>query len=89
MLQQQSLETAVSAKRVDRVPASPQRTGTLDTTEGVEPRPSALDVRSLEALRKKLPVNWIFGWTHNTLVPHAKLMRSIERFYTEVLPRVS
>jgi alkanesulfonate monooxygenase SsuD/methylene tetrahydromethanopterin reductase-like flavin-dependent oxidoreductase (luciferase family) len=45
--------------------------------------------RSLEALKKKLPVNWIFGWTHNTLVPHAKLMRSIERFYTEVLPRVS
>jgi alkanesulfonate monooxygenase SsuD/methylene tetrahydromethanopterin reductase-like flavin-dependent oxidoreductase (luciferase family) len=44
--------------------------------------------RSLEALRRKLPVNWIFGWTHNTLVPHAKLMRSLELFYTEVLPRV-
>ena len=52
--------------------------GTVDTV-----------TRSLEALKKKLPVNWIFGWTHNTLVPHAKLMRSIERFYTEVLPRVS
>ncbi len=45
--------------------------------------------RSLEALKRKLPVNWIFGWTHNTLVPHATLMRSIERFYTQVLPRVS
>jgi alkanesulfonate monooxygenase SsuD/methylene tetrahydromethanopterin reductase-like flavin-dependent oxidoreductase (luciferase family) len=52
--------------------------GTVDTV-----------TRSLEALKKKLPVNWIFGWTHNTLVPHAKLMSSIERFYTEVLPRVS
>ena len=52
--------------------------GTMDTV-----------TRSLEALKKKLPVNWIFGWTHNTLVPHAKLMRSIERFYIEVLPRVS
>jgi hypothetical protein len=40
-------------------------------------------------LKRKLPVNWIFGWTHNTLVPHGLLMRSIERFYTEVLPRVS
>ena len=36
--------------------------------------------RSLEALKRKLPVNWMFGWTHNTLVPHAKLMRSIELF---------
>ena len=51
--------------------------GTVDTV-----------TRSLEALKRKLPVNWIFGWTHNTLVPHAKLMRSIERFYTEMLPRV-
>ena len=33
--------------------------GTVDTV-----------TRSLEALKKKLPVNWIFGWTHNTLVPH-------------------
>ena len=52
--------------------------GTVDTV-----------TRSLEALKKKLPVNWIFGWTHNTLVPHAKLMRSIELFHTKVLPRVS
>ena len=45
--------------------------------------------RSLEALKKKLPVNWLFAWTHNTLVPHAKLMRSIELFKTKVLPQVS
>ena len=52
--------------------------GTVDTV-----------TKSLEALKKKLPVNWIFAWTHNTLVPHAKMMRSIEAFHTQVLPRVS
>ena len=52
--------------------------GTVDTV-----------TRSLEALRSKLPVNWLFAWTHNTLVPHAKLMRSIEIFHTKVLPRVA
>ena len=52
--------------------------GTVDTV-----------TRSLEALKRKLPVNWLFGWTHNTLVPHAKLMRSIELFYTKVLPRAA
>ena len=51
--------------------------GTIDTV-----------TRSLEALKRKLPVNWLFAWTHNTLVPHAKLMRSIELFTTKVLPRV-
>ena len=50
--------------------------GTVDTV-----------TRGLEALKRKLPVNWLFAWTHNTLVPHAKLMRSIELFYTKVLPR--
>jgi hypothetical protein len=52
--------------------------GTLDTV-----------TRGLEALKRKLPVQWLFGWTHNTLVPHAKLMRSIELFHTKVLPRVA
>jgi alkanesulfonate monooxygenase SsuD/methylene tetrahydromethanopterin reductase-like flavin-dependent oxidoreductase (luciferase family) len=45
--------------------------------------------RSLEALKKKLPVTWIFGWTHNMLVPHDQLMRSIELFRTKVMPRVA
>jgi alkanesulfonate monooxygenase SsuD/methylene tetrahydromethanopterin reductase-like flavin-dependent oxidoreductase (luciferase family) len=45
--------------------------------------------RSLEALRERLPVDWIFGWTHNGLVPHAQLMRSIELFHTKVLARLS
>jgi two-component system, sensor histidine kinase RpfC len=46
-----TLEAAVSAKRIDRLPASAQRTGTPDSTDGVEARPSALDVRTLEALK--------------------------------------
>jgi alkanesulfonate monooxygenase SsuD/methylene tetrahydromethanopterin reductase-like flavin-dependent oxidoreductase (luciferase family) len=77
------------------------RRGMLDPATGAAPTPEeaiakgyalvgTLDTvtKSLEALRRKLPVNWIFGWTHNTLVPHATLMRSIELFHTQVLPRV-
>ena len=52
--------------------------GTVDTV-----------TRSLEALKKKLPVDWIFGWTHNMLVPHATMLRSIEEFQTKVLPRLA
>jgi alkanesulfonate monooxygenase SsuD/methylene tetrahydromethanopterin reductase-like flavin-dependent oxidoreductase (luciferase family) len=78
------------------------RRGMLDPETGEAPSPDeaiakgyalvgTVDsvTRSLEALLRKLPVNWIFGWTHNTLVPHDKLMRSIEQFHTRVLPRVS
>jgi alkanesulfonate monooxygenase SsuD/methylene tetrahydromethanopterin reductase-like flavin-dependent oxidoreductase (luciferase family) len=43
--------------------------------------------RQLERLLKRLPAKWLFAWTYNGLIPHAKLMRSIERFATEVLPR--
>jgi alkanesulfonate monooxygenase SsuD/methylene tetrahydromethanopterin reductase-like flavin-dependent oxidoreductase (luciferase family) len=43
--------------------------------------------RQLERLCKRLPAKWLFAWTYNGLIPHAKLMRSIERFATEVLPR--
>jgi alkanesulfonate monooxygenase SsuD/methylene tetrahydromethanopterin reductase-like flavin-dependent oxidoreductase (luciferase family) len=78
------------------------RRGMLDPKTGEAPTPEeaiakgyalvgTVDTvtKSLEALKRKLPVNWLFAWTHNTLVPHAKLMRSIERFYTQVLPKVS
>jgi alkanesulfonate monooxygenase SsuD/methylene tetrahydromethanopterin reductase-like flavin-dependent oxidoreductase (luciferase family) len=78
------------------------RRGMLDPATGEAPTPDeaiakgyaligTLDTvtRSLEALKRKLPVQWIFGWTHNTLVPHAKLMRSIELFHAKVLPRVA
>jgi hypothetical protein len=31
----------------------------------------------------------VFAWQYNGLVPHAKLMTSIERYATEVVPRVT
>ena len=45
--------------------------------------------RQLEALCKRLPMQWLFAWTYNGLIPHAALMSSIETFYTKVLPRVA
>jgi alkanesulfonate monooxygenase SsuD/methylene tetrahydromethanopterin reductase-like flavin-dependent oxidoreductase (luciferase family) len=45
--------------------------------------------RQLERLVARLPLNWLFAWTYNGLVPHAALLRSIERFWTDVLPRVT
>ncbi len=45
--------------------------------------------RQLERLVARLPVRWLFAWTYNGLVPHERLMRSIERFATQVLPRVA
>ncbi|MGH7287866.1 MAG: LLM class flavin-dependent oxidoreductase [Myxococcota bacterium] len=43
--------------------------------------------RQLEKLLARLPVRWLFAWTYNGLIPNAKLMRSLERFASEVLPR--
>jgi len=43
--------------------------------------------RQLERLLSRLPARWLFAWTYNGLVPHAKLMRSIEILATKVLPR--
>jgi alkanesulfonate monooxygenase SsuD/methylene tetrahydromethanopterin reductase-like flavin-dependent oxidoreductase (luciferase family) len=44
--------------------------------------------RQLERLLERLPVRWLFAWTYNGLVPHRALMASLERFWTEVVPRV-
>jgi alkanesulfonate monooxygenase SsuD/methylene tetrahydromethanopterin reductase-like flavin-dependent oxidoreductase (luciferase family) len=52
--------------------------GTVDTV-----------TRLLEKTRQRLPVDWIFAWTYNALIPHDKLMKSIEAFQTKVLPRVA
>jgi alkanesulfonate monooxygenase SsuD/methylene tetrahydromethanopterin reductase-like flavin-dependent oxidoreductase (luciferase family) len=52
--------------------------GTVDTV-----------TRSLEAIKRRLPVDWLFCYTYNGLVPHPVLMRSIERFWTEVVPRLA
>ncbi len=43
--------------------------------------------RQLERLAERLPIDWLFAWTYNGLVPHHKLMRSLELFATAVLPR--
>ncbi len=52
--------------------------GTVDTV-----------ARNLEKIRRRLPVDWVFCYTYNSLVPHAILMKSIEKFWTEVMPRVA
>ena len=43
--------------------------------------------RQLEVLTERLPVRSLYAWTYNGLVPHAKLMRSMDRFAVDVLPR--
>jgi alkanesulfonate monooxygenase SsuD/methylene tetrahydromethanopterin reductase-like flavin-dependent oxidoreductase (luciferase family) len=45
--------------------------------------------RQLERLCARLPVERLFAWTYNGLIPHDKLMRSIELFATKVLPRLA
>ena len=50
--------------------------GTVDTV-----------LRAMEASQKRQPVDWTFCYTYNALVPHAKLMSSIEKFWTKVMPR--
>ncbi len=68
-----------------------------DTGEAPDPMQSQLALvgsadtvtRQLEALLARLPAQWLFAWTYNQLIPHAKLMSSIETFYTKVLPRVA
>jgi len=50
--------------------------GTVDTV-----------IRSLERNMERQPVDWLFCYTYNALIPHQKLMRSVERFWTEVMPR--
>ncbi|MDX1384862.1 MAG: hypothetical protein R3190_14515, partial [Thermoanaerobaculia bacterium] len=45
--------------------------------------------RQLEALCERLPVSWLFAWMYNGLAPHGILMDTIERFWTQVMPRVA
>ena len=51
--------------------------GTVDTV-----------TRQVESFMKRLPVPWIFAWMYNGLLPHDRLMKTIELFWTKVLPRV-
>ena len=41
----------------------------------------------METLLNDTPVRWLFAWTYNGLMPHDKIMRSLELFQTKVLPR--
>lgn len=43
--------------------------------------------RSLERVMRDTPVRWLFAWTYNGLMPHARIMRLLEQFATKVLPR--
>jgi alkanesulfonate monooxygenase SsuD/methylene tetrahydromethanopterin reductase-like flavin-dependent oxidoreductase (luciferase family) len=45
--------------------------------------------RQMEQMLKNTPIRWLFAWTYNGLTPHDKIMRSLELFYTKVLPRFS
>ena len=50
--------------------------GTVDTV-----------IRGLEANMRRQKVDWLFCYTYNALIPHAKLMKSIETFWTKVMPK--
>jgi len=52
--------------------------GTVDTV-----------TRQVEHLIKRLPIRWVFAWMYNGLMPHDRLMKTIELFWTKVMPRVS
>jgi len=52
--------------------------GTVDTV-----------TRQIESFMKRLPVRWIFAWMYNGLLPHDRLMKTIELFWTKVMPRVA
>jgi alkanesulfonate monooxygenase SsuD/methylene tetrahydromethanopterin reductase-like flavin-dependent oxidoreductase (luciferase family) len=43
--------------------------------------------RQVEIILKDTPMKWLFAWTYNGLIPHDKIMRSLELFKTKVLPR--
>jgi len=43
--------------------------------------------RQMERMLAATPVQWLFAWQYNGLVPHANIMRSLELFQTKVMPR--
>lgn len=45
--------------------------------------------RQMEQLLARLPVKWLFAWIYNGLIPHDRLMKTLELFWTKVVPRVS
>jgi alkanesulfonate monooxygenase SsuD/methylene tetrahydromethanopterin reductase-like flavin-dependent oxidoreductase (luciferase family) len=45
--------------------------------------------RQIEAMLSYLPVQRIFAWQYIGLIPHDKIMKSLELFATKVLPRIN
>jgi alkanesulfonate monooxygenase SsuD/methylene tetrahydromethanopterin reductase-like flavin-dependent oxidoreductase (luciferase family) len=71
-------QTGVRPSDMELADASIMLVGTVDTV-----------TRQLEKLAKRLPAKWLFAWIYNGLIPHGKLMKSLELFATKVLPRVA
>ena len=40
--------------------------------------------RQLDTIRSRLPIDWIFAWMYNGVLPHDRLMTTIERFARDV-----
>ena len=64
------------AKRIRLIAQGYAYVGTVDTV-----------LRGMEAQQKRQPVDWVFCYTYNSLIPHPILMKSIETFWTKVMPR--
>lgn len=45
--------------------------------------------KQMERMQALTPVQWLFAWQYNGLIPHATIMRSLDLFATRVLPRVA
>ena len=44
--------------------------------------------RQLDSMRARLPIDWIFAWMYNGVLPHQRLMTTIERFAHDVIRQV-
>ena len=68
---------------------------TGETRRLFEQQPRARRHRSIlspgrsRQLLKRLPVKWLFAWMYNGLMPHDRQMKTIELFWTKVMPRVA
>jgi len=52
--------------------------GTVDTV-----------TRQVETMRQRIPVDWVFAWNYNGLVPHNVICDSITAYQTQVVPRIA
>ena len=43
--------------------------------------------RQLERMVSDTPLQWLFAWIYNGLLPHETILRSLDLFWTKVLPR--